>query len=51
MHAHGSIQSTTILWQNANRLAMDANGANPMEGLMSDLLQKVVNSEYNGEKL
>lgn len=30
MHSHGSIQSTT-LWQNANRLTMEANGANPME--------------------
>ena len=51
MHAHRFIQHIRVLWKNENRLAIDANGASPMAGLMSDLLQKVVDSEYNGEKL
>ena len=32
---------SAILWKNANRLALDANSVNPMEGQMPDLLQKV----------
>lgn len=41
MHARGSIQSTTIPWKNASKLANDVNGASPMEGLMSDLLHYI----------
>lgn len=47
MHTHEPIQFTTIPWKNANRLAIDS----PMEGLMSDLLQKVMISEHHGVKL
>lgn len=32
MHACRFIQSIRVLWKNANRLAIDANGASPMAG-------------------
>lgn len=38
MHTHRFTQSTTILWKNANRLAIDANGTNSVEGPLWDLL-------------